>query len=230
MRYKGKKVVLIVILILAALIGLMSAYGASCPAWNPERLLIPDEETGLVGLSSYRMWITITNNLMVFQIMNILTYVAGGLTILCIVALFARWKIFYWLTVFTATLGVVSGITPYLLVKLGGASTPSYMRTILFGIVLILMVLPPFFKTFGAKNIANTRKVKGDASIAAAALFFPGVLVAIQSLIVGPSHMMPAANLYMSYGMIEAIQIGLGALLIAFGILVFALSKLRHRK
>ena len=73
--------------------------------------------------------------------------------------------------------------------------------------------------------------MKGAATPAlAAGLFLPGVLLALQAVIVGPSHTMPAADLYMNYGMIEAVQVGLGILLIAVGFLLFAFTQLRRRK
>ncbi|MHA1110878.1 MAG: hypothetical protein ACTSRE_07220 [Promethearchaeota archaeon] len=223
----GKKVSMVVLLILAVLIGLMSAYGATCPLFHPERILLL-EEGEILELSSYILHKVITEQYIYYLISNIVTWVACGLGILCIVALFARWKLFYGLTMFTAVLGVVSGFVPWFLLYINGGSTPSYMRTALWGIVVIVLAI--FTPTFKASNIANVRREKKGSNVAAAALFFPGIFIAIQSLIVGPSHMMAAADLYMSYGMIEAIQIGLGIILIAVGILVFAITRLRSRK
>ncbi|MBN2156929.1 MAG: hypothetical protein JW776_12875 [Candidatus Lokiarchaeota archaeon] len=220
----GKKVTLAIVLILAVLIGLMSAYGAMCPAYHPERILIV-EEGEILELSSYKLYQVITQYNLYYIIANIATWVASILGILCIVALFARWKAFWGLSLFTSFLGVISGFVPWFLLYINGGSTPSYMRTILWGIVVIMLAI--FYPTFKSSNIANVRRVKKRANITAAVLFFPGVVIAIQSLIVGPSHIMAAADLYMSYGMIEAIQIGLGLLLVAVGILVFALSKLK---
>ena len=231
MKYLGKKITLAVLLILAVLIGIMSAYGGMCPAWHPERILVPDEELGIIKVSSYILHGVITYFLTVYQVMNILTWVAAGLCIVCVVALFLRWKVFYHLTLFSVILGAVSGFIPWFLLKINGGSTPSYMRTILYTIILILLLIPPIYRPFLPKNIKDTRKVNGSAAPAvAASLFFPGVLLALQSFIVGPSHTMVAADLYMAYGMTEAIQIGLGILLVAAGILVFALTKLRRRK
>ncbi len=223
----GKKVSLVVVLILAVLIGLMSAYGAMCPLYHPERLWILEEEE-IMELSSYILFQVITQYNLYYVIANYATWAASILGILCIVALFARWKVFWGLTLFTAILGVVSGFVPWVLLYINGGGTPSYMRTILWGIVIILLAI--FYPTFKASNIGNVKRVKKGQNVTAAVLFFPGVLIAIQSIIVGPSHMMAAADLYMSYGMIEAIQIGLGCLLIAAGILIFALTKLRKRK
>ena len=225
---QGKKISLVILLVLAVLIGLMSAYGAMCPAFHPERIIFV-EEGELLELSSYKMYQVIIQYNLYYVIANIATWVAAILGIFCIVALFARWKAFYGVTMFTAVLGVASGFVPWFLLYINGGSTPSYMRTILWGIVVIVLAF--FYPTFRAKNIANTKRVKKGANVTAAAvLFFPGVLIAIQSLIVGPSHMMVAADLYMSYGMIEAIQIGLGIMLVAVAILVFAITKIRSRK
>ena len=230
MKYKFSKVTLAVLLILTALIALMSAYGAMCPAWHPERILLV-EEGEILELSSYKMHKVITTFLTAYRVANILTWVAAGLCVVCVVALFARLKVFYHLTLFTVVLGAVSGFIPWFLLKINGGSTPSYMRTILYAIVLVLLVIPPIYRPFLPKNIKETRKVKGSAVPAlAAGLFFPGVLLAIQAVIVGPSHMMAAADLFMAYGMIEAIQIGLGVLLVAASILVFAITQLRKRK
>lgn len=220
----GKKVTLAIVLILAVLIGLMSAYGAMCPAYHPERILLV-EEGEILELSSYILYQVITQYSLYYIIANIATWAASILGILCIVALFARWKAFWGLTLFTSILGVVSGFVPWYLLFINGGSTPSYMRTALWGIVVIFLAI--FYPTLKASNIANVRRVKKGSIVTATVLFFPGVFIAIQSIIVGPSHMMAAADLYMSYGMVEAIQIGLGALLMAFGILIFAITKLK---
>ena len=231
MRYIGKKVGLVIMFVLAVLIGAMSAYGAMCPLYNPADLLLPDVELGYVELGSYILYNAVTDYRIYYLVSNYATWAAAGLSIVCIVALFARWKVFYPLALFTVIVGAVSGLVPWLILYMLGGSTPSYMRAAIYGITLILLVIPPIFKPFLPKNIKETRRVEGSATPAlAAGLFFPGVLLAIQALIVGPSHQMPGADLYMSYGMIEAFQVGLGILLVASSILIFAITRLRSRK
>ena len=106
------------------------------------------------------------------------------------------------------------------------------MRTVLYAIVILLLLIPGFRKSFNKEGIArdDSSGPNAKSNMEAALLFFPGVLLAIQTLIVGPTHAMPAADIYMAYGMIEAIQIGIGILLVATGMLIFALSKFKKRE
>ncbi|MHA1452705.1 MAG: hypothetical protein ACTSRD_07590, partial [Promethearchaeota archaeon] len=74
----GKKVSMVVLLILAVLIGLMSAYGATCPLFHPERILLL-EEGEILELSSYILHKVITEQYIYYLISNIVTWVACGL-------------------------------------------------------------------------------------------------------------------------------------------------------
>jgi hypothetical protein len=226
----GKKIVLVIILILAILIGAMSAYGAMCPAFHPERILILDPGETEISATSQVLYNVITSMQWIFILMNILTWIATAGTLLGIIALFTKQKWFYITTLISASIGVASGLVPTLLVIIPGGSTPSYMRTALWAIVIILLALPGFRKSFNKNTIKETVDSPTSKSNIAAAFFFPGLLVAIQSLIVGPSHMMVAADLYMSYGMIEVLQIGFGLLLMAVGILVLTIAKIRSNR
>ena len=223
---KGKKITLIIMLVLALLMGAMSAYGAMCPAYNPERLLIDPSESGLILYA-----ILVTNGLQwVFIVANIFTWIASVGTLVMLIALIAKWKFFYIGTVVTSAIGVVSGLTPYLIVALNGGSTPSYMRAAIWGIILILMLIPAFKRSFD-KNGISTTELGNKSNTTAALLFFPGALIGLQALFVGPSHMvLAAAQIYTYYGMVEAIQVGFGLLLMAVGVLVFAIAKIRSKR
>ncbi len=54
--------------------------------------------------------------------------------------------------------------------------------------------------------------------------FFSGMLLWIQSLLAAPSHVFNNVDVYM----LKAVQVGLGLMLTAIGIGLFAISKLRH--
>lgn len=231
---KGKKITLIVMLVLAILMGLMSAYGAMCVAYNPARLLDfepPEIEPSANSLLMY--YILVTQGLQwVFIAANILTWIAGIGSVVMLIALIAKWKFFYVGTIVSCSIGIVSSAVPALVIMIPGGSTPSYMRGVIWAIVLILLLIPGFRKSFNKNGIGRTdAEIASKSSAAAALLFFPGALIGLQAIFVGQSHMIiAAAQIYAYYGMVQAIQVGVGLLFMAIGVLIFAIAKIKARK
>ncbi len=131
---KRKITTLIVFESLAAFIGIVSAKGSSCPTFSPTT-----DTTSPLYVMNELQW--------VFILTTLLTYVAaiasGGL----IWALISKQSWFYPVAVITSIIGIGSGLVPSLLVILNGmAFSPSLMRTVVYGIVLILLLLPPFYE------------------------------------------------------------------------------------
>ena len=144
-----------------------------------------------------------------------------------IVALFARKGWFYTTALWTAILGFASGLIPYLMIAMNGGFTPSIMRTVIYAIVVILLVLPGFRKelkdNITVKKEAETGTSGGQLS---AYLFFPGLLIWLQTYLVTPSHI---AEIDMT--MANVLQIGTGLVLMSIGILIFAIYKIKdYRK
>ncbi|MHA1673400.1 MAG: hypothetical protein ACTSYI_07210 [Promethearchaeota archaeon] len=222
----GKKISIYVMEIMAALMGIVSAYGSSCPAFDPEKLLIVDAGETL-SENSQILYGVITQFQWVFYLAIVLSYAAGVFSLIMIWALAKRKSWFYTTALITALVGFISGFTPWFLIFLQGGSTPSYVRTAIYGILIVLLLLPPYKKAF-KDNIANSTvsdtsstTTSGDLS---AFFFFPGMLLWIQSLLAAPSHIFNNVDVYM----LKAVQIGLGLMITAIGIGLFAISKLRH--
>ena len=210
-----RKKILTITEVLAALMGLMSAVGSTCASFTPEKIN-PVESPGLyAALTTYQG---------VFITTTILSYIAAVASFVAIMALIKEKSWFYNIGLGTGILGFVSGLIPYLLVTIHGGNTPSYMRTIIYGIVIVLLIHPEnkeFFKDFkqSGEDIIKESKTETIASL----IFYPGVLLWIQTYIVAPSHMLGSVNVYMY----ATLQIGMGLLLIAIGILLFITSKIQ---
>lgn len=222
---KLPRVLIMIMEILAALMGLMSAYGGACPAYYPERLLQPRVPGDPVSPSSIALHAVMTQYQWLFIIMNILTWVAAVATVVMIVVLILRKKWFYMGALSTAILGFVSGLIPYLMATLNGASTPSYMRTIIYGIIVLLLLIPAFRREL-KDNIAVKKTETGSAKKhLPAILFFPGALIFAQLFFVAPSHdVLPNVEMY------KSLQIGTGLVLMAVGILTFVITKIKELK
>ncbi len=206
-----RRVVMIIMEILAAIMGIMSAVGGSCPAFNPGAT---DSEPLHTIMTQYQ-WI--------FIVMNILTYIAAIATVVMLVALFARKTWFYTAALWTAILGFGSGLVPYLMIALNGGFTPSIMRTIIYAIVIILLLFPGFRKDL-KDNIAVKKETDRDSSGGhlSAYLFFPGLLIWLQTYLVAPSHIVE-----IDFTMAKVLQIGTGLVLMSIGILIFTIYKIK---
>ena len=131
---KGKVKTLIVFESLAAFIGIVSAIGSSCPTFNP-----PTDILDPLYIMNELQW--------VFIITTLLTYLAAIASGVLIWALIARKTWFYLIALITSFVGFISGITPALLVILNGMPfSPSLMRTVIYAIIAILLLLPPFYE------------------------------------------------------------------------------------
>jgi hypothetical protein len=120
-----------IILVISVSLRIAVYIGSSCPTFNPTT----DTSSALYIMNELQ-W--------VFIITTLLTYVAaiasGGL----IWALISRKTWFYPVALATSIVGLASGLIPSLLVISNGMSfSPSLMRTVVYGIVLLLLLLPP---------------------------------------------------------------------------------------
>ena len=224
MKMKGKRLAILITESLAGLMGAMSAIGGSCPAFNPERIL--ETEPGeMLKASSIALNAVMTQYQWAFILLNILTYLAAAATLVMIWALIKRKEWFYNAALITAVVGCVTGLIPFLMVILNEGSTPSFMRAIIYGVVILLLLIPGFRKEL-KDNITNIEKIDSGETNAnvAAVLFFPGALIWIQSFFIAPSHML-GNNVKMFY----SLQIGTSLVLMAVGILIFSISKIRNR-
>lgn len=213
----GKKTMIIVMECLAALMGLISAYGSSCPAFNPD-LIDKVESPELFAVMTSFQW--------VFIITTILSYVAGAGSLVMIWALVKKKEWFYNTALIIAGLGCITGLIPYLLVTLNGGGTPSHLRAIIYGVLIILLLIPgirlELKDNIGVENVEE----KSTATNISAILFFPGTLLWVQTFIVAPTHMLGSVNVYM----FKSLQIGIGLVLMSIGIFIFGFVKFKDWK
>jgi len=149
----------------------------------------------------------------VFIVTTLLTYVAaiasGGL----IWALISRKSWFYPTALITSIVGLASGLIPSLLVILNGMSfSPSLMRTVVYGIILLLLLLLPFYELRSISSEGdskaslkdnsssdNTEKTDTKTSIVSAIsliLMSIGFGLFIQPFMVTSSHIINGVNYF----------------------------------
>jgi hypothetical protein len=212
---KGKIRTLIVFESFAAFIGIVSAIGSSCPTFNPTT----DTSSALYIMNELQ-W--------VFIITTLLTYVAAIVSGGLIWALISRKTWFYPVALATSVVGLASGLIPSLLVISNGMSfSPSLMRTVVYGIVLLLLLLPPFyelrFKTSERDSEApskfssdSTEKIDTKTTIISTVslmLMSIGMGLFIQPFMVTSSHIIDGVNYFIN-----------GHLYIYFGIALMVAS------
>ena len=178
----------------------------------------------------------------VFILTTLLTYLAAIVSGVLIWALISRMSWFYPVALTTSIVGLASGLVPSLLVISNGMSfSPSLMRTVVYGIVLILLLLPPFYElrfissegdskasSDGNYSSDSTEKTDTKTSIVSAIsliLMSIGFGLFIQPFMVTSSHIIDGVNyfadghLYMYFGI---------ALMLASVILFISYTYLRR--
>lgn len=196
---KGKIKTLIVFESLAAFIGIVSAIGSSCPTFKPTI-----DPTKALYIMNELQW--------VFIVTTLLTYVAAIASGVLIWALISRKSWFYPTALITSIVGLASGLVPSLLVILNGMSfSPSLMRTVVYGIVILLLLLPPFYElrfisskgdseAFSKHSSSDsTEKLDAKTSIVSAIsliLMSIGFGLFIQPFMVTSSHIIDGVNYF----------------------------------
>lgn len=198
---KGKIRTLIIFESFAAFIGIVSAIGSSCPTFNPGGL---ESTSALLPVMMDLQW--------VFILTTLLSYAAAIVSGVLIWALIAKEVWFYPVAIITSIVGIASGLTPALLVILNGMSfSPSLMRTVVYAVVLILLLLPPFYElkfktTEGieisskdaqiSENTAETSVKSSMMTVVSLIIMSIGIGLFIQPFMVTSSHLINGVNYF----------------------------------
>ena len=154
-RYQfGINIVIIALFAMAAAIALLSAYGASCVAWDPsmyEDIWIPMPPPDGTWMA-HPAFGYIKETYPTFQIMNVLTYISAFTSAFVIYALMTKNSRTYWIGLGSAVLGFISGLVPALIAETKnfdpaetfGITTPHWGRTFVYLLVIIVMIIPSF--------------------------------------------------------------------------------------
>jgi hypothetical protein len=202
----GKKKVILIMETIAAIIGVISAYGSTCLTLNP-----PTDPDSTFFIMNQLQW--------VWYITTFLSYVAGIGSGVLVWAIIKNKKWAYLTAIIMNVIGFVSGLTPTLLLN---GKTPSFLRTFIYAIILILLFLPAFKKAL-TEDDEETGSVSANLS---AVLILPGLILSLQTLIVAPTHIIDSVNVYM-YNSLQLIG---GLVLTAIGVFIFAIGRYRKKE
>ncbi|QEE15749.1 hypothetical protein DSAG12_01576 [Promethearchaeum syntrophicum] len=206
----GKKRTIIILEVIAAIIGLISAYGSSCPTFTP-----PTDPTSSLYIMNQMQWI--------FIITTLLSWAAAIGSGVLVWAIKKNKKWAYITAIITNITGFISGLIPALLIMLIGGSSfsPSLLRTFIYLIILILLLIPSF-----KEALFEDESEKGSVSTnLSAVLIIPGLILSLQTLIVAPTHIIDDVNVYM-YNSLQLIG---GLVMVAIGLFVFAIGRYRKK-
>ena len=197
----GKKKVIIIMETIAAIIGIISAYGSTCSTLNPST-----DPTSSLFIISQLQWL--------WYITTSLTYIAAIAAGVMVWATIKKKEWAYMGLLITNAVGFVSGLIPSWILSWG---TPSILRTFIYAIILILLFLPGIKKAL-TEDDGETGSASGNM---AAVLIIPGMILSLQTFIIAPTHIIDSVNVYM-YNSIQLIG---GLVLAAVGVFVFAIGK-----
>lgn len=208
----GKRRIIIVLEAIAAIIGIISAYGSSCPTFSP-----PTDPNSSLYVMYQLQWVFIITTLLSWA-----TAIGSGVLVWAIMKN-KNWS--YKTAIYMNIFGFLSGLTPSLLVILvGGMSfSPSLLRTFVYFIILILLFLPNIKKALTEEEEGEHGSVTSNL---AAILIIPGLILSLQTFIVAPTHMIDGVNEYM-YNSLQLIG---GLVLAAAGVFLYAIGKYRKKK
>ncbi len=202
----GKKKTIIIMEAIAAIIGIISAYGSTCSTFNPT-----DDPTSSLYIINQLQWL--------WYITTFLSFVAGIGSGVVIWAIVKKKEWAYMTAIIMSGIGFISGLIPTLILNFG---TPSFLRTFIYLIILILLFLPAFEKALTEDN----EEVGSASANISAVLIIPGLILSLQTFIVAPTHIIDNVNVYM-YNSLQLIG---GLVMAAIGVFVFAIGRYRKKE
>ncbi len=194
----------------AAILGIISAYGSTCPTLDP-----PSDPT-----SKLHIMYTLQP---VFIATTTITWIVGFAWIILTWAFITQKTWSYFTAVLVSLFGALGGFIPAILVMTNGMPfSPSLMRAFLNLFILIYLVLPSKAPTIKAALTTPGIVSSGaTTSILTYILVAVGIVVMVQPFAIGWTHIIDGVN---EYGL-EAVQF-FGGL---FSILLGASMKLSER-
>ena len=181
---------------IAAIIGLISAYGSTCSTLNPST-----DPTSSLFIISQLQWL--------WYITTSLTYIAAIAAGVMVWATIKKKEWAYMGLLITNAVGFVSGLIPSWILPM--LLSPRQLKW------LALLFLPGIKKAL-TEDDGETGSASGNM---AAVLIIPGMILSLQTFIIAPTHIIDSVNVYM-YNSIQLIG---GLVLAAVGVFVFAIGK-----
>ncbi|MHA1610425.1 MAG: hypothetical protein ACTSYU_00100 [Promethearchaeota archaeon] len=193
--------VLIALFAVTAALQLLSAYGAVCVAWDPawyNRTLPPFAGGGF-------MFAYVHDNLLLFQVSNIITWLGVILWAVVIYLTLTQKKLAYWLALATSGISFVFGLIPALYAdtkdftvpfELG---SPHWARTFANGLCLILLVIPPVFKSllaFTATENQMTGNIARQIMVMSLFFFWLSIVSFLGTNFMAGAHVVSSINIW----------------------------------
>ncbi|MHA2105344.1 MAG: hypothetical protein ACW981_18095 [Candidatus Hodarchaeales archaeon] len=207
-----QKTILILLLVdvIAATIGVISAIGSTCPTFIPST-----SEALSIMMDLQIVFITTTT----------LSYVSAIGCFISIIVLYKGKDWFFNLTLISAIIGFLTGIIPAALVMMNGMSfSPSLLRTGAYLLLIIVLFIPGLRKTINKhiEDIQEEKNVNIDTLVSGLSTVSLGIglMTLIQLMIVPETHIFEGIKFYNYYHIqlifaIGMISMGLFGLLYA---------------
>ncbi|MHA2390731.1 MAG: hypothetical protein ACXAEX_02080 [Promethearchaeota archaeon] len=224
----GFNILLIVLVAVATMVGTLSAWGASCVAWDEayahRSMFVPFPPPGRTIL----LFRYVADAYPTFQIMNILTWFAGGFGGVVIYALLTKRSWAYWGALICSAIGFISGVIPAVIADtaLGSVSgapdplpntlfgapfdfgSPHWGRTMVWLLVFIVVVAIILLDTFSTTTIRSfiTEETRFAGNTVRQLVLIGGILLSYSLVSIFGQHFMREAHLVAGVNTWEFVQ------------------------
>jgi len=220
-RYEfGINVVILILFALSAGISLLSAYGASCVAWDPTYWArpvygpSPPLPPGTIVAIMFEYMGTFGT---LFQVFNIITWITSFVTAFLIFAYLTGFlsKFIWIIALVNSFLGAAAGLIPAIIADTNGFTeafemgSPHWAKTIVNGLVFIVLVILIFFdlikvtsfKSFTAKDNRFSGNVGRQLMLVSVILLWLSAISFLGTTFMADAHVVAGVNVW------ETIQI-----------------------
>jgi len=212
-RYEfGINVIILVLFALAAAISLISAYGAACVAWDPtywaRPIYAPFPPFPIVAI----MFEYMGTYGVLFQVMNVITWVTAFITAFLIYAYLTGFlgKYIWYIALGTILLAFIAGLIPAIIADTNGFTepfemgSPHWAKTIVNMLVLIVLVVVIFFdlikvtsfKSFTAKDNRFSGNVGRQLMLVSFILLWLSAISFLGTTFMADAHVVGGINVW----------------------------------
>jgi hypothetical protein len=187
---------------ITAALTLLSAYGAVCVAWDP----FWTRELGAPG-SGVHMMQYVWDNLLLFRISNIITWVGAVFWGYVIYAILTQKKGAYLMALGTSVVCFIMGLIPALIADLDGVDaenpfeigSPHWARTFANFLVILVIVIPPVRKSvqkFASAENKFTGNVAQQLMIMSMFFFWLSIMSFLGTNFMASAHVISGVNIW----------------------------------
>jgi hypothetical protein len=194
---------MVAIIAVTAALTLLSAYGAICIAWDPfwlNRVYPP-----VHPLAGDLMYPHILDNLLLYRLSNIITWIGAFFWGYVIYAIFTQKKAAYLMALITSAVCFVMGIIPAIISDTKNftiefsVGSPHWARTFANGLVLIMLLIPPMKKGmdgFAASKSTMTGNIAQQLMVMSMFFFWLSLVSFLGTTFMASAHVINGVNVW----------------------------------